>query len=73
MPISLIVADGDEACTALKAEKLAGELSTLQSHVLIENWDHNHFYWNSHPEYVDLLLKEVLAEPGTEFTGMQTM
>ena len=70
VPISLIVADEDEVCTPRRAEMLAQELQTLQSHIVIEGWNHDSFYIDSPPEYVDILLNEVLAEPGTEFTGL---
>ena len=73
VPISLIVSENDDICTSKRAAWLAEQLQTLQSHVFIEGWNHYQYSYSSQPEYLDILFNAVLAEPGTKFTGIQTV
>ena len=66
LPISLVVGQNDDVCTVQRAVMLASELETMQGLIMMEGWDHNEFMVNSQPEYFDILLKEVLAEPADQ-------
>ena len=54
IPISLIVADGDEVCLPAQAETLGGRLKTLDDYVDVVG-DHEYFYENNSAEYLKVL------------------
>ena len=59
MPISLVAAELDTACTLEWTEWLAGNLSTLQNYYLVNGVGHGWPIYNSSAQYLELLMNEV--------------
>ena len=58
VPISLIVANGDEVCLPAQAETLGTRLSTLDDYVDVVG-DHEYFYENNSAEYLKVLTDQL--------------
>ena len=75
IPISLIVADGDEVCFPAQAETLGGKLKTLDDYVDVVG-DHEYFYENNSAEYLKVLtdqLEELEEDSATKLASATAM
>ena len=65
VPITLIGGTEDTASYPKRVAWLAPQLKTLHGYYQMEGWDHMTFVENSSQEYIDLIMSELFAEPGS--------